>query len=159
MYGDTAPSQILWRTQLAALESGISRRDIEGALQRLDERLARISALADSAPALVHDTVRDVREQLDASWPEMMRSIRTERMQLSAAVQTEREAAMKALDAQRAAVTADVARIANQLIADAGEQVRRAVREALLLVIVLAVVILGLPFTAGYLVGRARRKS
>ena len=40
---------------------------------------------------------------------------------------------------------------------DTGTQIRQLVREALSLVIVLAIVVLGLPFLAGYLLGRARR--
>jgi len=37
-----------------------------------------------------------------------------------------------------------------------GEEVRHFTREAMLFVIALALVVLGLPFAAGYLVGRAR---
>jgi hypothetical protein len=36
------------------------------------------------------------------------------------------------------------------------EQARRVVREVVLLIILLALVLLGLPFAAGYYVGRAR---
>jgi len=64
---------------------------------------------------------------------------------------------MQSLDAERAAVSADAARIASQVIAEAGEQARRLLHEALLVVIAMALVLLALPFAAGYLVGRARR--
>jgi hypothetical protein len=155
MYGDTAPSQMLWRAQLAAQESGVNK-DMQTALKRLDERLARLSDMADATPELVHGVVRDVRGQLDASWREMMNTIHTESVALSARVGTERQAAMSAVDAERAAVAADAAGIAHQAVIDAGNEIRRLVREALLLVIVLAIVILGLPFAAGYFVGRAQ---
>jgi hypothetical protein len=157
MYGNTAPSQMLWRAQLAAQESGISGKDVQTALQRLDERMARLSAMADTTPDLVNGVVRDVRKRVDASWIEMMEALHTEGTALSAAVREERKAAVDAVDVERAAVSADAARIASQVIRDAGEQARRLVREAMLLVIALAIVVLGLPFTAGYLVGRARR--
>ena len=48
------------------------------------------------------------------------------------------------------------ARIADQVVKASGEQARRLAREVLLLLSVLAIVVLGLPFAAGYLVGRAR---
>ena len=70
---------------------------------------------------------------------------------------TERQATVQALDVERAAVTADAAHIASQIVAEAGEQARRLLREAMFVVIAVAVVLLGLPFAAGYLVGRARR--
>jgi len=56
----------------------------------------------------------------------------------------------EALDKERAAIDADAARVASQVIADAGKQARLLVREALLLTMGLALVILGLPFAAGY---------
>lgn len=74
-------------------------------------------------------------------------------------ISAERQAAMDALDVERAAVAADAARIANQLVREAGEEVRRLVREALILAIVLALVVLGAPFAACYFVGRAHRSN
>lgn len=157
MYGDTGPSQVLWQAQLAAQESGISAKDLKAALQRLDERIARLYAMVDATPTMVDGVVRDAGKRFDASWAEMMRDVRDERTTLSGSLSAERQAAVNALDAQRAAVAADAARIASQVVRETGEEVRRLVREALRLVIALAIVILGLPFAAGYFVGRARR--
>jgi hypothetical protein len=159
MYGDTAPSLALWRTELAVQQSGWAAKDedIEAALKLLDKRFARLSAMADSTPGLVNEVVRDAGKRFDVSWTEMMGTMRSERVALSATVSAERQAAMEALDTERAAIDADAARVASQVIADAGKQARLLVREALLLTMGLAVVILGLPFAAGYWLGRARR--
>lgn len=126
-------------------------------MKRLDERFARLSAMADSTPALVNDVVRDAGKRFDVSWAEMMGTMRNERLALSATVSAERQAAVEALDKERAAVDADAARVASQVISDAGKQARLLVREVLLLAMGLALVILGLPFAAGYWLGRARR--
>jgi len=157
MYGDTAPSQMIWNAQLAVLDSGLSGKELQTALQRLDEHLAALSAVADQTPALVKNVVRDVDTRFDASWAEMIGALHTEGRTLSGSMSTERQATMQALDVERAAVSAYAARIASQVIVEAGEQSRRLLREALLFVIALAVVLLGLPFAAGYFVGRARR--
>ena len=159
LYGNNFTSQALWRAQLAAQESGISGQDVNAMIKRLDERLARLSAMADSTPQLVNSVVRDVSKRADAAWFEMMGTIRAERMALSSTVSEERQAAVEAVDKERAAVAADATRLAGKVISNAGEEVRRLVREALLLVIGLAVVVLGLPFAAGYYVGRAHRRS
>lgn len=126
-------------------------------MKRLDERFARLSAMADSTPALVNDVVRDAGKRFDVSWAEMMGTMRNERLALSATVSAERQAAVEALDKERAAVDADAARVASQVISDAGKQARLLAREVLLLAMGLALVILGLPFAAGYWLGRARR--
>src|SRR5581483_7954346 len=138
-------------------KSGISSKDVQNALKRLDERLARLSAMADATPGLVNGVVQDVRKRVDTSWVEMLETVHSERIALSAAVAEERIAAMKDVDTERQALAADAARISTQVIGDTGAEVRRLVREALWLIIVLAIVVLGLPFTAGYLLGGARR--
>ncbi len=155
--------QTIWRTELALRESGYSRSDIRAALRQLDERLAKVSAAAESAPQLVHQAVVDVRRsvidllhQLDSSAASILETLRSERAALSADVRTEREAVVLAADAERQAIARDAARIADQVVKSSGEQARALAREVLLLLIVLAIVVLGLPFAAGYLVGRAR---
>jgi len=159
MYGDTGPSQLLWKAQLAAQESGLSGKELQLALQRLDERMAALSVMADETPNLVKGVVRDVRMRFNTSWAEMLGALHAEGRTLSASVSDERQAAVEAVDVERAAVAADAARIASQVIRDAGEEARRLIREALFVVIAMAVVLLGLPFAAGYFVGRARRSQ
>ena len=157
MYGDTGPSQMLWRAQLAVQESGLTGNELQNALQRLDERLAAFSVIAEKTPDQLQGIVRDVQMRFNASWAEMMGTLHTESRSLSGSVTAERQAAVQAVDVERAAVAADAARIASQLIVQAGEQARALLREALWVLIALALVLLGLPFVAGYLVGRARR--
>jgi hypothetical protein len=157
MYGDTASSQMIWNAQLAVLESGLSGKELQAALQRLDEHLAELSGVADQTPSLIKGVAHDVDTRINASWTEMIGALHTEGRTLSGSMSTERQATVQALDVERAAVTADAARIASQIVAEAGEQARRLLREAMFVVIAVAVVLLGLPFAAGYLVGRARR--
>lgn len=163
IYGDTVPTQVMRRTQLALRGAGYSSRDVQASLKQLDERLARLSAAAESTPQLLHEaegqvreSLREVLERLDASSREATAALRTERTALFADMQSERAAVVAAVDVQRQALAVDAARIADQLVKSSGEQVRLVARDVLLLLSVLAIVVLGLPFAAGYLVGRAR---
>jgi len=163
IYGDTTPVQAMRATQLALLQSGYSRGDLQAALKQLDERLARLTAVAESAPELlqsaedeVRQSVREVLDRLDADSTATATTLHAERTALFAELQAERVAVMAAVDAQRKALAQDAARVADQLVRTSGDQVRRLTREALLLLIALTVIVLGLPFGAGYLVGRAR---
>lgn len=157
MYGESAPSQALWRAQLAVQQSGVSGQDVQRAFERLDARFARVSAMADSTPGLVDGVVRDAGRRFDAAWLEFMSTVRAERTALSSTLDAERQAATADLDRERAAVDADAARLAGQVIEQAGRQARMLLRDALLLAAALAVVVLGLPFAAGYALGRGRR--
>jgi hypothetical protein len=165
LYSQTLPSLNLWKTQLALQKSGLSGLEVRSALKQLDDRLARMSAAAETAPELVHGAVADVRRsvidvlnRVDASSAALIQSLGIERAALAADVRTEREALLVAADEQRKAIAQDLAKIADQAVVSSGQQVRYLAREVLLLLIALAVVVLGLPFAAGYLVGRARTR-
>jgi hypothetical protein len=163
IYGDTAPAQMMRRTELALREAGYSRRDIQTSLRQLDQRLARLTAVAESAPELVRgaeaevrQSLREVLDRVDASTERTIGALKSERSALFADLQSERAAVVAAVDEQRQALARDAAAIAKQVVQSAGEQARYLAGEVLLLLIALAIVVLGLPFAAGYLVGRAR---
>jgi DNA-binding transcriptional MerR regulator len=149
---DALALQTIWRTELVLRESGYSQSDIRAALRQLDERLAKVSAAADSAPQLLHQAVADVRRSVD----DLLHQVDSSAASILETLRTERAAVVMAADAERQAISRDAARIAAQVVKSSGEQARALAREALLLLIVLAIVVLGLPFAAGYLVGRAR---
>jgi hypothetical protein len=108
------------------------------------------------AEAQLRASLHEVLGRFDASARTTVAAVHTEREALFAEIQTEREALLTAVDAQRKALTGDAGRIADQLVRTSGNEVRRFTREAVLLIIGLSLVLLGLPFAAGYLVGRAR---
>ena len=163
IFGDTVPTQMMRRTELALADSGYSRGELKAALARLDERLERLQAVAESTPELVQgaeaevrSSLREVLDRLDASARAGEAALHTERAALFTDIQTERIALVAAVDEQRKALAADAARLSGQVVRDTGAQLRDLAGEVLLLGIVLIVVLLGLPFAAGYLVGRAR---
>jgi hypothetical protein len=163
IYADTVPVQTMRRTQLALRESGYTPEDMRAALARLDARLERLTTVAESAPELVRGAEEEVREslheilsRLDTSVDASASAFRTERAALFVDIQHEREALTAAVDEERKALAADAARIGQQLVRTGGEEARHFTREAMLLIIAFWLVALGLPFVAGYLVGRAR---
>ena len=165
IYAETTPQQVMRRTQLALRESGYTQGDVRTQLLQLDERLERLTVVAESAPQLVHSSVaearrsvRDVLDRLEASERATAQTLRTERAALFADIQTEREAIVAAVDVQRKALAVDAGHIAAQGVKTAGEQLRYLAGEVLGLLIVLAVIVLGLPFAAGYLLGRTRHR-
>jgi uncharacterized glyoxalase superfamily metalloenzyme YdcJ len=100
----------------------------------------------------VHEAVADVRRSVN----DLLHQVDSSAASILETLRTEREAVVMAADAERQAISRDAARIADQVVKSSGEQARYLAREVLLLLIVLAIVVLGLPFAAGYLVGRAR---
>ena len=150
--GESLAQQTLWRTELAFEESGYSGRDLRHALAQLDERLERLSSAAESTPRIVRDGVADVhRSVLD-----VLARVDASSAALIGTLRTERAAVLAAADAERQAIAADAARLAAQVVKSSGEEARHLAREVLLGLIVLTLIVLGLPFGAGYLLGRSR---
>jgi len=158
LYGATGPEQIVWQAQLASQKSGFSAEELRMALRRMDERMDQVTAMVRETPKLVNGVLKDAGIRFDSTWSDVMRDVRAQEATLSETVSTERQTALTALDAERTAITADATHIANQVVREAGEEVRRLVREALILVIILALVVLGVPFGAGYFVGRMHHR-
>lgn len=74
-------------------------------------------------------------------------------------LRNERQAMTEAIRRERIDLMKDVDALTLKAVDHAGAQVRKIVEEALGLTIVLALVLLGLPFAAGFLVGRMSGKS
>jgi hypothetical protein len=166
IYSDTVPMQTMWKTQLALRESGYSGADVQAALSQINDHLAKISATAENSQQILHGTVSDVRrsaidvlDRFDTSATAMMVALHAERLALTADVHAEREAVLSEADTQRKAIARDIATIADHVVQSSGEEVRYLAREVLLLMILLIVVVLGLPFAAGYFVGRAVQRG
>jgi hypothetical protein len=163
IYSERVPVMSLWQAELAFDRAGIDSASYRTALRNIDAQLARISKLADTTPELAHEAIAELRaslrtssDRLDASWIQMLRTLRVEREALAANIANEREGITVAFDTERARISADAAQITAQAVDTSWRELRKLVRETLLLTILLALVMLGLPFAAGYLVGRRR---
>jgi hypothetical protein len=164
IYSERVPAMSLWQAELALDRAGFDDASYRSALRNIDGQLERISKLADVSPELAHEAIFELRssvriatERLDASWLQMLRTLREEREALAANIAAERESVTAAFDTERARISADAAQITARAVDTSWRELRKLVREALLLTVLLALVILGLPFAAGYLVGRRRQ--
>jgi hypothetical protein len=166
IYGERVPVMALWQAELTLDRAGFDDASYRTALRNIDAQLERISKLADRSPELAREaiaelrsTIRESSDRLDVSWLQMLRTLRVEREALAATIATEREGVTAAFDVERARIAADAAQIIARAVDTSWRELRKLVREALLLAILLTLVLLGLPFAAGYLIGRRGRPS
>ncbi len=166
IYGQEIPAVSLWQAERALEHSGLDASSVRSTFRSIDTQLARISTLAESSPALAHEAIGELRrslnessDRLDNAWSQMLQTIRVERVALAANIASERESLTAAADVERARLSADAATIAQRAVDTSWIELRKLVREALVLMIVLGLLVLGLPFAAGYLVGRRRSES
>jgi hypothetical protein len=163
IYGQEIPSVSLWEAERALQRSGIDTASYRATFRSIDTQLAKISTLAETSPALAHEAIAELRrslaessDRLDNAWTQMLQTLRIERVALAANIASERESLEATADVERARISADASKIAERAVDKSWSEIRALVRDALLLLIVLAVVVLGLPFAAGYFLGRHR---
>jgi len=166
IYGERVPTMSLWQTELALNRAGFDDASYRVAFRDIDAQLERIAMLADTSPTLAHQAISELRagllassDRLDTSWMQTLRAMHVEREALAANIATEREGITSAFDTERARVAEDAERIAAHAVDTSWQELRKLVRETLLLLILLTLLVLGLPFGAGYLLGRRQRGS
>ena len=176
IYGRRIPDELRWRAELAFVESGIRPADLSHALKRFDEELTKLGVLAQTQPELamlrlaaLQEEMARVSENFDRRWGQTLVMLQAERAALAkdleamrvgmdATIERERKALYAAISVERAALAADAARIGRELGPLLIAKLGGIVSEALLLVILLVLVVLGLPFLFGFLLGRSRRR-
>jgi hypothetical protein len=163
IYSERVPSMGLWEAELALGRSGFDADDYRAALRNVDAQLERISKLAETSPEMLHQAIGDLRQglndtstRLDAAALHLVRQLGEEREKLAVEVAAERASLVTAFDDQRGKMTMDAAQIADHAVETSWRELHTLVREAFAFAIVLALVLLGLPFAAGYAVGRRR---
>jgi hypothetical protein len=173
IYGRRIPDELRWRAELAYVESGFQPGDLSRALKRFEEELTKLSALAQTQPELAMERLAALQaemtrvfESFDRRWGQTLAMLQVERatlvkdleamrLAMDATIERERKALYAAISAERAALAADATRIGKELgpllLAKLGE----VVTEALLLLCLLVLLLIGLPFLSGFIAGRA----
>jgi len=172
IYGRRIPDELRWRAELAILESGIRPADLSHALKRFEEELAKLSALAQTQPELAMQRLAALQAEMtrafdsfDRRWGQTLAMLQVERATLvkdleamrvamDATIQRERNALYAAISAERAALAADATRIGKELGPLLMDKLGEVVNEALLLLCLLVLLLIGLPFLSGFIAGR-----
>ncbi len=177
------PIEVRWRIDLERQELEPFAADLkrfsagaEAAFQSFPMLAENAKLLADNAKQMTkaaNDLTLTLAPEIgkfDQQWQATLLTLKTEREAVMEVVRTERIAVVGALEKQRESLTKDFAReraeiaiaadrMAQNAIAQAGQQVRDLVRSVLLYAALLALIVLGLPFLSGYLVGRSIRRK
>lgn len=173
IFGEELPDQVAVRTRLQMREAGLEPRDLKESVERLKNDLDRLAAVAETSPELVRQAVAGLREEFDPTLDQlqsrmveamnrlsqeraaMAKDLDALRVGLAESVAHEREEISVVVASERAAMMSDARVIANDVTERSWKQLRAMVREVGFILIVLAIVVLGLPFAGGYLLGKS----
>jgi hypothetical protein len=161
MLGEDIPDEIRWRLTLEgdALETEWARTGVT--FDRLDVALKEIGEAAKASPVMMTNAVLDLRsaflpalERFQDQWDSTTRTLQTERQALTQTLASEREAVLKDVAQQRAALMQETHGILRDLTDRSLKQVHETIRDVLFYLVLLAAIVLGLPFVFGFILGR-----
>ena len=158
---DQIPTEVRWRLSLESQRLDSALADTQETLRKLDAGLRHIGETASTAPGAISNAVIELRgavvpalEGFQKQWGSTLETLTRERAALARDIATEREAVVQAVTQQRAAVMKDVERMAAEIAGRSMQEARGMVQDVLRYGVLLALIVLGLPFAFGFLSGR-----
>jgi hypothetical protein len=155
-FTDQVPTQASWKAELMLRQTGMSTDEIIATMDSLAQLIDKMAYVVENGPVLLDTTMIRMRQEMipliraiDKKWTETLFIISKERLEITKVLQVERAAIMKDLD------------ITSKALADrAFDYLIVLVRQILIFAIIIIILMLGLPFAMGYLVGKhiKRRK-
>jgi hypothetical protein len=154
-FTEQVPSQAGWKAELMFRQTGMSTDEIIDTMDSLAQLIDKMAFVVENGPVLLDTTMIRMRQEMipliraiDKKWTETLFIFSKERLEITKALQVERAAIMKDLDTT------------TQALADrAFEYLKVVIKQVLIFAIIIIIVILGLPFLMGYLVGKYIRKK
>ena len=163
LYGMVLQYSTRWQVELLALESGIGSDDVKLAMQNMDSHFSDLASFASASPEIARQAAADLEKALQSGTADIqeasllfMTALTAEREALFEELDEQWRFLALQLDAQRAATATDLERIAGGLADELWVNMDQLANKLSVLLIVLIVLILTLPFGAGYLLGRAQ---
>lgn len=150
LFGQHMPKAVNWNTELFVKESGLDSIDMQARMDSLAQLIDRISDVAERSPQIVDSALQNLSYHLRP----VLREIDYQRVQTLDALSQERALISDVIVAERANIMEDLDKTVNSVVEKSWEQARKMIGMALVGLIVLAIVILGLPFGMGYIVGK-----
>jgi hypothetical protein len=165
-YSDALGKRLNWKAEMMFLEKGIDSMDIETKLKEIDRQFERLIVVAESSPETIKDAIIEFRSNISPLFRSLnyeigsaMENLSLEMRSLDSTFQRERIAIGSIIKRERMALTTKADTLVETGIESALDSVGKTLRNLIIYFILLFLVVLGLPFYIGYVIGKRRSKS
>lgn len=148
--GDQLGREASWRTELFLREQGVDRPSLREDLDRFGARLERVAVVAEQTPAMLDSSLVRLQEEVAV----LIEAIGEQRVAAMEALAGERAIVLEALSTERAATLEDLRRAVDGWIETSLSRVQSLTGLVILGLVALVLVLFGVPFAMGVLVGR-----
>ena len=144
------PKETLWQIQLLIAEAGLSGPEAEAALDSLQVEIRKIGQLAEASPELLDSTLLRLSRDLEV----LLLSVDRQRKETLDVLSGEREAISALVQHERVAIMEQLEGFSQVTIEKTYGMLQELVNSILLYGIILAILVLTVPFAMGYVVGK-----
>ncbi len=149
------PNQAAWRSELALRRSGMDQASLRRSLQQVNARIDRLVLVAEQTPELFDGALLRLEGEVD----QVLVALDEQRALALGSLSLERQALVEAVSREREATLEQVKTYADELVTDAWKQLRGILNTVVVGAVALVVVLFGVPFGLGVLVGRVTKRS
>lgn len=156
--------QLKWETQLYLKEKGLDTVNVEEKFEEFQTQIDRLIVVAENSPELLDSALVNFRNQIDPIFMGLERGVSSSVLRLSAElaavdfmVERERIALDSLIKRERLALTEEAHIIVTEGVENTMAEVRKTIGTLTIFAIIFLIVLLGLPFYAGYLLGKRKQ--
>ena len=165
-YTDASSKQLKWQAELMLRRNGIDSLDVEAKLLEIENQFNRLVEVAENSPETIEFAIKEFRDKvgpivrsLNYEMRSAMTSLSTDVHSIDSMLKRERVALDSIIKRERIALSDKADTLVETGISNAIESVGDAVRNLILYFILLFIVLMGLPFYVGFLIGRKNSKT
>jgi hypothetical protein len=153
--GEQFPKLTSWKTKLYLKDTGLDTLNVQEHLDSLTVLVDRLASVAENSPQLIDSSFKNLSTHLLP----LLKNIDQQRLETLSALGMERAALSESIRQGRMEITADFERISKDLLDSALTHIRKTINSILFFAVIILIIVLGIPFTLGFIVGRTLKKG
>ncbi|BFP42214.1 hypothetical protein FGF1_30590 [Flavobacteriaceae bacterium GF1] len=165
-YSEASGKRLNWKTEMILRQRGIDSMDIEAKIAEIDRQFDRLIQVAENSPETIENAIKEFRNNIGPLFRNLnyeigsaMQSLSSDVQSVNSMLQRERVALDSIIKRERSALTTKADTLVETGIENAFEGLGKTLRSLIIYFIVLFIVVLGLPFYLGYVIGKRKLKS
>ena len=165
-WSDVSGKRFNWKTEIMLREKGLDSMDIELKIAEVEKQFDRLLLVAENSPETIEQAIKEFRDNISPLFRSLNYEIGSAMESLSSDVQSvdeiihrERVALDSIIKRERIELSLKADALVETGIQNAFDSMGKTLRNLILYFILFFVVVLGLPFYLGFLIGKRKSKS
>lgn len=164
-YSDASGKRFNWKAEMILRKRGIDSMDIEAKIAEIDRQFERLLEVAENSPETIKEAIKEFRNNISPLFRNLnyeigsaMESLSSDIESVDSMLQRERVALDSIIKRERMALSLKADELVETGVTNVFDGIGKTLRNLIIYFILLFLVVLGLPFYLGYLLGKRKSK-